>query len=218
MCNKHYLRWCKYGHTDLPALPSDESVFAASTQAGDVPASRPDLGPCLLWTGPLHSSGKTGYGWFRGKALAHRAAYETFVGPIPGGLQIDHLCRVRLCVRPEHLEPVTPKVNILRSEAAGSVIARTGHCRQGHPMTGSNVYVVKATGYQRCLACVARRAGASKSVARRPEPARTCHRGHEFSDENTYHRNGVRHCRACRREAAARVRARKHAAPCEGGR
>lgn len=159
MCNKHYLRWYQYGRTSLRILPSDLDVLTASIAIGDPPAHRPALGPCWLWTGTKHSSGRTGYGWFRGRALAHRASYEIHVGPIPRGLQIDHLCRVRRCVNPAHLEAVTPKVNIFRSESPAAVTARTNRCRRGHELSGRNLYVVKATGGRRCLACVAIRLG-----------------------------------------------------------
>ncbi len=57
--------------------------------------------------------------WYGNKnGLAHRYAYETMVGPIPEGLQIDHICQVQRCVNPAHLEPVTPKVNMQRMHAA----------------------------------------------------------------------------------------------------
>ena len=70
---------------------------------------------CWLWTGGIQPKG---YGTFRFRGkhyLAHRAAYEMFVGPIPDGLEIDHTCCVRHCVNPDHLEPVTPSENVLRS-------------------------------------------------------------------------------------------------------
>lgn len=71
---------------------------------------------CWLWTGVVKDDG---YGLFRdGKRSpkqAHRVAYESVYGPIPAGMQIDHLCRVRSCINPEHLQPVTPKENARRS-------------------------------------------------------------------------------------------------------
>jgi hypothetical protein len=68
---------------------------------------------CLIWLGKID---KYGYGsvWFNGKQqLAHRVAYETAIGPIPD--QLDHLCRVRCCVNPDHLEPVSGSENMRRS-------------------------------------------------------------------------------------------------------
>ncbi len=74
-----------------------------------------DLGPCVLWEGCV---GVSGYGrkWRGGRDdYAHRAAYEEARGPIPPGLTIDHLCRVKLCVNPDHLEVVTSRENIRRA-------------------------------------------------------------------------------------------------------
>ena len=73
--------------------------------------------------------------------LAHRVAYETFVGPISDGLQLDHLCRVRDCVNPAHLEPVTPRENVMRSPIAQAALnAAKTHCPQGHPYDEANTY------------------------------------------------------------------------------
>ncbi|MGH1522875.1 HNH endonuclease signature motif containing protein [Leifsonia sp. L25] len=76
--------------------------------------TREDASGCLLWTGPLD---KDGYGVasFEGRThRAHRLSYETYVGPIPDGMQLDHVCETRACVRPEHLEPVTNFENTVR--------------------------------------------------------------------------------------------------------
>jgi hypothetical protein len=84
---------------------------------------------CWLWTG-MTGGTKGEYGYFRAttratdpKVLAHRFAYELWVGPIPAGLEIDHLCKRRLCVRPDHLEAVTPAVNQQRNRL---VVCRAG--------------------------------------------------------------------------------------------
>lgn len=75
---------------------------------------------CWLWTG--NGTGRDhAYGafWYGGKnGLAHRFSYETMVGPVPDGLEIDHTCMVKRCVNPAHLEAVTPKVNMQRMRAA----------------------------------------------------------------------------------------------------
>ena len=71
--------------------------------------------PCWLWTGFINPKGYGIFGFGNNRSGgAHRWSYEYFVGPIPEGLQIDHLCRVRNCANPEHIEPVTPHINALR--------------------------------------------------------------------------------------------------------
>lgn len=100
-------------------------------QNGPVPAYNSELGPCWIWNGAR--SGK-GYGMMRiGVAIlyTHRIMYELFVGPIDEGLQIDHLCRVRECCNPSHLDQVTPGENLRRGyEARG----RRSTCSNGHAL------------------------------------------------------------------------------------
>jgi hypothetical protein len=94
-------------------------------------------GDCWIWTGTT-----IGYGYGRfgltSKVLfvAHRWAWEDRYGPVPDGLQLDHLCRVPRCVNPDHLEPVTPHINTLRARRAAP--ART-HCDRGHELTEQNI-------------------------------------------------------------------------------
>lgn len=117
------------------------------------PCPRPDLGACWKWTAAVSSSGY-GITW-NGTALvgAHVFTYTALVAPVPAGLHLDHLCRVPLCVNPQHLEPVTPGENVRRGNAPSAIAARTGLCQQGHPLSGSNLYVVRATGKRRCRTC-----------------------------------------------------------------
>jgi hypothetical protein len=95
--------------------------------------TRRDENGCLLWTGTLTPNG---YGQFqlrRGRfGLAHRLMWEEKVGPIPEGMQLDHLCRVRACVEISHLEPVTQKVNSLRGQAPAILRHHEGVCVRGH--------------------------------------------------------------------------------------
>lgn len=104
---------------------------------------------CWLWTAAVD---RGGYGLFKATPKMVRApkySYEMHVGSVPEGLQIDHLCRARSCVNPDHLEPVTPKENTRRSPIhCGS---RT-HCPQGHPLSGDNLYK-DPSGKRRCRKC-----------------------------------------------------------------
>ena len=80
-----------------------------------------------------------GQGYWQGRVTtAHRITWQLTNGPIPEGLQLDHLCRNRRCVRPSHLEPVTQHVNILRGQGASAVNALKTHCAVGHEYTPSN--------------------------------------------------------------------------------
>ena len=108
---------------------------------------------CWLWTGA-----KTGgYGVFgHPQRRSHRLSYEWLVGPIPEGLQMDHLCRVRACVNPDHLEPVTQQVNLLRGETIVAARAAQTSCVRGHPFDEDNTLIVKNG--RMCKACLAMRA------------------------------------------------------------
>jgi hypothetical protein len=97
---------------------------------------------------------------------AHRLFYEQLVGPIPDGLQLDHLCRVRHCVNPDHLEPVTQTANVLRGIGPTAVNAGKTHCVHGHPFTPDNTYINKQ-GNRHCRACAIRRAAEHKARNRK---------------------------------------------------
>jgi hypothetical protein len=107
---------------------------------------------CWEWTASLTP---LGYGRFsfRGKhpASAHRAAYILYVGEIPEGLSLDHLCRNPKCINPSHLEPVTHKENVLRGEGIAALNARKIECIRGHEFTTENTII---DGNRRqCRAC-----------------------------------------------------------------
>ncbi len=107
---------------------------------------------CWLWTGGTNG---TGYGHMtlnnRKNAYAHRLAYEFAHGPIPEGLTIDHLCRVRLCVNPAHLEPVTFLENIKRA----TPYRIKSHCKQGHEYNevNSHRYFYYGKVFRQCKIC-----------------------------------------------------------------
>jgi hypothetical protein len=99
-------------------------------------------GSCWLW---LAGKGSHGYGMFDagyGMTCAHRVAYELVIGDIPAGLELDHLCRNRVCVNPSHLEPVTSQENTRRGDAGKNNAVKT-HCPAGHEYNQANTYVYK---------------------------------------------------------------------------
>lgn len=107
---------------------------------------------CWIWEGALTTDGY-GHLLWRGKIrLVHRVVYELLVGPIPESLTLDHLCRVRSCANPAHVEPVTHRVNILRGEGIAALHARQTHCIHGHEFTPENTARTKG-GQRQCREC-----------------------------------------------------------------
>jgi hypothetical protein len=107
---------------------------------------------CWLWTAATSTAGYGRIRVDRRGMQAHRVAYEMHVGPIPEGLQLDHLCRVRRCVNPAHLEPVTQRENIMRGNSVSAVHAAKTHCIHGHPFDGENTRL-GPNGKRVCRAC-----------------------------------------------------------------
>lgn len=110
---------------------------------------------CWLWRGTLTGGG---YGTFRLSRLgrdfrAHRISFVLFGNEIPDGLVLDHICRVRNCVNPDHLRAVTDAENVLAGIGPTAVNARKTHCPRGHEYTPENIYRRK-DGARRCLTCL----------------------------------------------------------------
>lgn len=121
-----------------PATPAVPRIWSKTTQDGS---------GCWLYQGGLSNRGYAQV-WENGtNRLAHRVMYLAILGPIPDGLQLDHLCRVRHCVNPWHLEPVTARENVLRGVGITAEHARRTHCISGHLLDDS----------RRCKPCRARR-------------------------------------------------------------
>lgn len=117
-----------------------------------LPAFVAGAGGCWIWTRGLDTHGyasKRAEDGDHRTVRVHREIWETLNGPVPSGLDLDHLCRKRLCVNPSHLEPVTRKENILRGSGAAALHARKTHCKRGHEFSAHEA----GKGWRRCKTC-----------------------------------------------------------------
>jgi HNH endonuclease len=145
LCSMHYQRRRKYGDPNITkadnSTPIEELFWRLADRTGGE-------GSCWQWRG---STDGRGYGALRSQK-AYRFAYELLIGPIPEGLEIDHLCRNTMCVNPWHLEPVTHAENLRRGNSPWQVNRRKTHCKQGHKFTPENTRVDKH-GWRSCRRC-----------------------------------------------------------------
>lgn len=156
-------------------------------------------GVCWEWDGRRH---KLGYGQFSPRhgeppVGAHQFAYEHLVGPVPEGLELDHLCRNRCCVCPEHLEPVTHLVNCQRSQRHYPTAST---CRRGHPFTPENTGH-NPNGQRYCRTC--KRAAWKARYIPESRPKGICRLGHTMTLSATNNRYWCPTCNARRAKKGA---------------
>lgn len=155
LCSSHWNRERRYGdpliypaHPIRPALDRFMEKFHV-VEPG-----------CWEWHG---AKDQNGYGCFgvgrrsEGVVRAHRWAYQHWVGTIPDGLVLDHLCRNPSCVNPDHLEAVTEQENILRGVGVSARNVLVTHCPWGHEYTTENTYVYPGKGSRLCRTCARER-------------------------------------------------------------
>lgn len=139
-------------------LTPEQRRESAIRRIGKMTEIDPTTG-CWQWTGAVTHAGYgrlqmadgTGRSTARG---AHRVSYEVHRGPVPDGLQLDHLCRNRACVNPYHLEPVTGRQNVWRAPTAAAFVnGSKTHCKRGHPFNETNTYIEPGRGNRQCKTC-----------------------------------------------------------------
>ena len=153
--------------------PEIDQFWARVEKTAIVPSHAPHLGPCWLWTG-TQSEGRGRWKGYR----AYQVSYFLERGPVPVGLELDHLCRTPLCVRPSHLEAVTHRENILRGENQTAKQARQTHCIRGHAFDLFNTrFETKADGsrHRECLTCKRIKNAARYQVTPEREVCRDVH-------------------------------------------
>jgi hypothetical protein len=121
----------------------DVARFASAYEVG--------ANDCWIWTRRLSPKGYGEFSLLSKNYRAHRVAYQMFVGLIPEGLVLDHICRVRHCVNPAHLRAITAGENVLCGETLAAANKAKTHCAHGHEFTEENTY--RYRGERRCRAC-----------------------------------------------------------------
>lgn len=158
-CPMHYQRWRKHGDPLHTVPTAAERFWLKVNRTAD----------CWIWMAYKNPLGYGQFGVGGSKlVLAHRFAYEAVVGPIPPGMDLDHLCRNPSCVKPAHLEPVTHRENLLRGVGIVPRNAAKTHCPQDHPYDIANTGHHKSDGSRYCRACARIRMARLKRARRAP--------------------------------------------------
>lgn len=167
---------------------------------------------CHEWPGFRNKDkkGRPSYGkaTFYGKLRSiHKIVWEHFNGPVPEGLELDHLCRNLICANTDHLEPITHQENILRGRNFVAQYAQRTHCDKGHPLDGDNLRIRKTGTGRRCAQCVRDRYRKNCEDKRGYTPGvqnkkkTHCPAGHEYSEASIIaDKNGYRKCKICHRD------------------
>lgn len=138
-CTMHYHRWRNLGDP-VKQYRTDADRFWAKVEKTE---------SCWLWRGAIN---RYGYGVFTLNAK-YLMAHHFLMGKPPEGLEYDHICGVRNCIRPDHGRFVTPQINTLRNGGPSAANARKTHCPKGHEYTAGNTYVNQSTGRRTCRTC-----------------------------------------------------------------
>lgn len=160
----------------------------------DLPRVSSPGSPCVDWPGTVNAGGYGQVTYKRRHWVAHRLAYTLYRGPVPEGLDLDHLCRNRRCVNPWHLEAVTRRENLLRGNTLTAINAAKVACQRGHPLSGENLVLI-ASG-RACRTCI----NMGQAAWREANPAR------RRSYEAGYQQRVGRDVYLARRRAAYRGR------------
>lgn len=184
-------RWrAKMRTKSIPQLtPEQEERFWSKVEVHQ-PAG------CWEWSAEIDRWGYGRFSMLKKHWLAHRVAFSILIGQIPEGLQLDHLCRNRRCVNPDHLQTVTARENLARSQAPAHRVRRSGVCQKGH-----SDFTVTNKGRWVCRVCSAanqQRYREKKRAEHPPYRGKFCKRGHPLEGDNLRLYRGVHYCRACR--------------------
>lgn len=158
LCHRHYMKLWHYGNAEEPI----RVLRGKALERFNFWHNKNKKNGCWEWKGHLD---KRGYGRFADNTgwidMAHRWSYKHFVGEIPKGLVIDHLCHNPKCVNPKHLEPITHFENIIKRgiSNAAYINSRKTHCKYGHSLSPPNIYISKNkyNGMRVCKICHAKR-------------------------------------------------------------